>query len=90
MLLTTQLSKVMNELEDQKSTQQELQTVLSNRSSDTTKFALWTATSYDAYNKPKGILHGNGLLTRNVYNPHNNNLTSIEIGRGGDLISSSC
>jgi hypothetical protein len=55
--------------------------------SDTTKVALWTATSYDAYNKPKGILHGNGLLTRNVYNPHNNNLTSIEIGRGGDLIN---
>jgi hypothetical protein len=46
----------------------ELQTVLNNRLSDTTKVALWTATSYDAYNKPKGILHGNGLLTRNVYN----------------------
>jgi YD repeat-containing protein len=49
---TTQLSKVMNELEDQKNTQQELQTVLNNRLSDTTKVALWTATSYDAYNKP--------------------------------------
>jgi hypothetical protein len=22
-------------------------------------------------------LHSNGLLTRNVYNPHNNNLTSV-------------
>jgi hypothetical protein len=51
------------------------------------KFALWTATSYDAYNKPKSILHGNGLLTRNVYSSHNNNLTSIEIGRGGNLIN---
>jgi hypothetical protein len=36
--------------------------------------------------KPKSILYGNGSLTRNIYSPHNNNLTSIEIGRGGDLI----
>ncbi|VVM17304.1 hypothetical protein BSPWISOXPB_9505 [uncultured Gammaproteobacteria bacterium] len=49
--------------------------------------ALWTAISYDAYNKPKSILYGNGSLTRNIYSPHNNNLTSIEIGRGGDLIN---
>jgi hypothetical protein len=43
--------------------------------------------NYDAYNKPKSILYGNGSLTRNIYSPHNNNLTSIEIGRGGDLIN---
>jgi YD repeat-containing protein len=71
----------------QKNTQQELQTALNNHLNDTTKVALWTATSYDAYNKPKSILHGNGLLTRNVYSSHNNNLTSIEIGRGGNLIN---
>jgi hypothetical protein len=83
---TTQLNKIMNELEDQKNTQQELQTVLNNRLSGTI-VALWTAISYDAYNKPKSILYGNGSLTRNIYSPYNNNLTSIEIGRGGDLIN---
>ncbi|CAC9645498.1 hypothetical protein [uncultured Gammaproteobacteria bacterium] len=83
---TTQLNKIMNELEDQKNTQQELQTVLNNRLNGTI-VALWTAISYDAYNKPKSILYGNGSLTRNIYSPHNNNLTSIEIGRGGDLIN---
>jgi hypothetical protein len=60
--------------------------VLNNRLSGTI-VALWTAISYDAYNKPKSILYGNGSLTRNIYSPYNNNLTSIEIGRGGDLIN---
>ncbi|WP_201341263.1 hypothetical protein [Abyssogena phaseoliformis symbiont] len=77
----------MDELEDQKNTQQELQTALNNRLNDTTKVALWTATSYDAYNRPKSILHGSGLLTRNIYSKCNNNLSAIEIGRGGDLIN---
>jgi hypothetical protein len=54
------------ELEDQKNTQQELQTVLNNRLNGTI-VALWTAISYDAYNKPKSILYGNGSLTRNIY-----------------------
>lgn len=52
-----------------------MQTTLNNRLNDTTKVTLWTVSSYEAYNKPKSILYGNGSeINETSYDANNNRI----------------